>query len=170
MQKLQISILLIKDLTCSSPVLIIALTVVFLPDSPRWLIANNRRAESIEVLAKVRGDLPHDSPILKAEIEQLEAVVEASTWKRNRLWNLAIGRYSGRLHLGRRVWMGFALQWLQQWTGILAIATWAETLFGMAGFDLYKSSWLAGLVNTVGIFGTLASVSHPIHIYKHVAR
>ena len=138
--------------------LIVALSVVFLPDSPRWLIANGRRDESIEVLAKVRGDLPYDSPILLAEIEQLEAVVEASNWKRNRLWNLAFGRYSGRLHLGRRVWMGFWLQQIQQWTGILAIATWAGTLFALAGFDEYKSSWLAGLVNTMGIFGTLAAV------------
>jgi hypothetical protein len=139
-------------------VLIVAVTVVFLPDSPRWLIANGRREESIEILAKVRGDLAHDSPILLAEIEQLEAVVEASTWKRNRIWNLAFGRYSGRLHLGRRVWMGFWLQQIQQWTGILAIATWAGTLFSLAGFDPYKSSWLAGLVNTTGIFGTLAAV------------
>jgi hypothetical protein len=141
------------------PVLIVAVTVVLLPDSPRWLIANGRRDECIEILAKVRGDLPYDSPVLRAEIEQLEATVEAADLKRNRLWNLAIGRYSGRLHLGRRAWFGFWLQQIQQWTGILAIATWAGTLFALAGFDSYKSAWLAGLVNTVGVIGTFTSVS-----------
>ena len=67
------------------------------------------------------------------------------------------GRYSGSLHLGRRAVMGFALQWIQQWTGILAIAAWAGTLFNLAGFDSYKSMWLAGLVNTFGIPGTAAA-------------
>lgn len=98
-----------------------------------------------------------------AEIEQLEAVVEVSYHKRNNFWNLAVGRHSGRLHLGRRVWMGFALQQIQQWTGILAIATWAGTLFALAGFDSYKSAWLAGLVNSFGIIGTAAAVSIILH-------
>lgn len=53
--------------------------------------------------------------------------------------------------------MGFALQWIQQWTGILAIVTWAGTLFSLAGFDSYKSLWLAGLVNTFGVPGTAAA-------------
>ena len=53
--------------------------------------------------------------------------------------------------------MGFCLQWVQQWTGILAIVTWAGTLFSLAGFDSYKSLWLAGLVNTFGIPGTAAA-------------
>lgn len=53
--------------------------------------------------------------------------------------------------------MGFALQWIQQWTGILAIAAWAGTLFDLAGFDSYKSLWLSGLANTFGIPGTAAA-------------
>lgn len=36
-------------------------------------------------------------------------------------------------------------------------ATWAGQLFALAGFDSYKSSWLAGLINTLGIFGTAAA-------------
>ena len=64
---------------------------------------------------------------------------------------------TGNLHLGRRAVMGFALQWIQQWTGILAIAGWAGTLFQLAGFDSYKSLWLGGLVNTFGVPGTAAA-------------
>ena len=30
-------------------------------------------------------------------------------------------------------------------------------MFALAGFDSYKSSWLAGLINTLGIFGTAAA-------------
>ena len=142
----------------AAPMLIVILTVFLLPESPRWLMANHRRAEAIEILARIRGDLPLEDPKLVAEVEQLDAIIEASYHKRNNYINLALGgRYSGKLHLGRRVVMGLALQQIQQWTGILAIATWAGTLFTLAGFSPYKASWLAGLVNTFGIFGTAAS-------------
>ncbi|KAK4972609.1 hypothetical protein LTR66_011265 [Elasticomyces elasticus] len=139
------------------PMVIVFFTVFLLPESPRWLVSNGRRDEAIEILAKVRGDVSHDDPTLLAEVEQLEAVVASASHPRNHLWNIATGRHSGALHLGRRAWMGFALQLIQQWTGILAVATWAGTLFALAGFDSYKSAWLAGLVNTFGVFGTAAA-------------
>jgi hypothetical protein len=142
------------------PVLIIATTVVFLPESPRWLIANDRRDDAVDILAKLRGDLPYNDPALLAEIEQLEAVVQASKHPRNRIWNIAFGRYSGRLHLGRRAWMSFFTQQMLMWTGIMAIATYSGQLFVQAGFDAAKSAWMGGLVNTLcGVGGTLAAVS-----------
>jgi hypothetical protein len=139
------------------PVFLIVATVTFVPDSPRWLIAQGRDEEAIDVLAKVRGDVPTNDPTLLEEVEVLRAQVESSKSKRNSLLNMVTGRYSGRLHLGRRVWLGFWLQQIQQWTGILAIATWAGTLFSLAGFDAYKSTWLAGLVDTFGVLGTAAA-------------
>jgi hypothetical protein len=137
----------------------ILLTAALLPDSPRWLMANDREDEAIEILAKIRGDLAPNDPILMHEVEQLRAIVEASYHKRNKFFNLVIGRHSGRLHLGRRVWMGFVLQQITSFTGILATTTYAGNLFKIAGFDAYKSSWLAGLLNTFGIVGTAAAVS-----------
>jgi MFS family permease len=150
-----------------APVILIVLTVAFLPDSPRWLIANGYDADAVVVLSKVRGDLPHDHPALVEEIEVLRAQVESSKRKRNSLYNMVTGRYSGSLHLGRRVWLGFWLQQIQQWTGILAIATWAGTLFSLAGFDAYKSAWLAGLVNTFGVVGTAAAVSNTSCVLRY---
>ena len=45
-----------------------------------------------------------------------------------------------------------------EWTGILAITVYANTLFQQAGFSAGKASWLSGLCSTFGIFGTAASV------------
>lgn len=140
------------------PSIIILLSTALLPDSPRWLMANDREDEAVEVLAKLRGDLASSDTGLVEEVARLKAIVEASH-KRNNFLNLVVGRYSGRLHLGRRVWMGFVLQQITCFTGIMAIATYAGNLFAFVGFDAYKSSWLAGLVNTFGVFGTAAAVS-----------
>ena len=140
------------------PMLIVLITVPFLPESPRWLLANGRREDAVEILLKLRGDLTKDDERIRDELEQLDAIVEDSKHKRNNYINLFLGgRYSGKLHLGRRAVMGLALQQIQQWTGILVIATWASVLFELAGFDAYKSAWMGGLVNTFGIFGTAAA-------------
>ncbi|KAJ6786637.1 hypothetical protein PWT90_03727 [Aphanocladium album] len=140
------------------PLLIVDVAIPFLPESPRWLIANGKREEAIDILCKLRGDLTPSDPKITAEAQELEAIIEVNHHKRNNLLNIFLaGRYSGRLHLGRRAVMGFALQWIQQWTGILAIVSWSGTLFDLAGFDSYKSLWLAGLVNTLGVPGTAAA-------------
>jgi MFS family permease len=140
------------------PMLIVLTTVPLLPESPRWLLANGRREDAIEILLKLRGDLSKDDERIRDELEQLDAIVEDSKHKRNNYINLFLGgRYSGKLHLGRRAVMGLFLQQIQQRTGILVIATWAGVLFELAGFDSYKASWMGGLVNTFGIFGTAAA-------------
>lgn len=121
-------------------------------------MANHRREDAIDILCKIRGDKPaHDESIVK-EIELLEAVVEASYHKRNNYINIMLGgRYSGKLHLGRRAILGLALQQIQQWTGILVMVSWATNLFELSGFDAYKASWMGGLLNTIGVIGTAAA-------------
>ena len=121
-------------------------------------MANHRRAEAVDILCKIRGDKDINDAAIAKEVELLEAVVEASYHKRNNYLNIFLGgRYSGKLHLGRRAILGFALQQIQQWTGILVMVSWSSRLFELSGFDGYKSSWLSGLLNTIGVIGTGAA-------------
>ncbi|KIV93266.1 hypothetical protein PV10_04492 [Exophiala mesophila] len=140
------------------PMLMVAIIITFVPESPRWLMANHRKAEALEVLCKIRGDKDLSDPAIAQEAEIIEAVVEASYHKRNNYLNIALaGRYSGKLHFGRRAILGFALQQMQQWTGILVIVSWASQVFELAGFSSYKASWMSGLLNTFGVIGTAAA-------------
>ena len=121
-------------------------------------MANHRNSEAIDILCKIRGDKEASNPDIVKEVELISAVVEASYYKRNNYVNIALGgRYSGKLHLGRRAVLGFALQQIQQWTGILVMVSWATKLFELASFDAYKASWMSGLLNTFGVIGTAAA-------------
>jgi hypothetical protein len=127
------------------------------PESPFWLIVNSRREEAVEILVKIRGDVPPSEPALAAELGQLDTIVVVADHKRYRFRNVAFGCYSGHLHLGRRVGLAIGIM-MMEWTGILAITVYADTLFQQAGFSADKASWLFDLCNTFGILGTAASV------------
>lgn len=44
---------------------IIMVLILFFPESPRWLIAKDRREEALAVLAKYHGDGDENSPIVQ---------------------------------------------------------------------------------------------------------
>jgi hypothetical protein len=130
--------------------------VGFLPESPRWLIANARREEAVEILAKIRSGVPLSDPALAAELEQLDAIVVAAGHKRYRFHNVAFSCYSNRLRLGCRVSLAVGIMMMMvEWTGTLATTVYASTLFQQVGFSADKASWLR---NTFGILSTAASM------------
>jgi MFS family permease len=96
------------------PTLILLCTVWFLPESPRWLVTQGRRQEAVDILAKIRGDVPLDDPELVRELEQLDAIVVSSDHKRYHFFNVTFGRYSGKLHLGRRVCLAIGIMLMME--------------------------------------------------------
>lgn len=106
------------------PSIVLICTVWFVPESPRWLVGNGEEQQAREILAKLRGDLSLDDPVLEDEMNELIAFVELSHHKRNDLLNIWLGgRYSGRLHLARRAVLACATLFLMMYTGIMAMTT-----------------------------------------------
>jgi hypothetical protein len=122
------------------------------------LIKEGRDAEAIEVLSKFRTADP-SSDIVQNEIRELKDVVELSdaNKKRESIFAMTFGLWSGNLHYGRRVALSIGIMLMMEWTGILAITVYANVLFTQAGFDADKAAWMSGLCNTIGIFATAAA-------------
>ncbi|PFH50092.1 hypothetical protein AMATHDRAFT_145891 [Amanita thiersii Skay4041] len=149
------------------PILIFLGTLLWMPESPRWLIKANRFDEARDVLERLRADHAQPPPTEKgnksvAEME-FDEIVEAIKMekrhsKMNSYWNMFWGIGSGNLHIARRVQLSIWLQIFQEWVGIAAITIYAPTIFAEAGYGARKSQWLSGLNDVTYMLSTFVAV------------
>ncbi|NXC50195.1 GTR8 protein, partial [Penelope pileata] len=117
-------------LLCSFPPCIMLLFMLFMPETPRFLLNQNRRAEAMAALQFLRGPyVDHEW-----ECRQIEANVEEEELNFSEFKNPSTYR---------PLLIGVALMFLQQVTGINAVMFYAETIFEDANF---KDSRMASIV------------------------
>lgn len=135
------------------PLIILAILVNFIPESPRWLFSKGKDESAIAVLRKLRMD---DSRV-EAETEDIKESIRDDRGIDTSFLNLCIFP-QGELNINRRVQISIWWHILQDWCGISSITVYQSTIFSQAGFDSNKSSWLSGLNNIFYMFSTLIAV------------
>ncbi|XP_069729564.1 solute carrier family 2, facilitated glucose transporter member 8 isoform X2 [Phaenicophaeus curvirostris] len=115
---------------CSFPSCMMLLFMSFMPETPRFLLNQNKHSEAIAALRFLRGPYADH----EGECRQIEAGVQAEGLNLCEFKNPSIYR---------PLLIGVALMFFQQVTGINAVMFYAETIFEDANF---KDSRMASVV------------------------
>lgn len=132
------------------PALVMFAGVLFLPESPRWLVMNGMKEKASAVFKRLHLD---DAEIA-AEVREIEESVRIP----QKGWTLFLENANFR----RAVFLGISLQVVQQLTGINVIMYYAPRIFGMAGFEsTSEQMWgtvVVGITNVLATFIAIAFV------------
>lgn len=124
------------------PAILLSIGMVFLPESPRWLVKQNKTDQAIDILRKLRNTNEVNEEINDIKnsfnVQQVSVREIFSPWIRPVLF------------------LGAMLGFIQQVTGINTIIYYAPTIFQLAGFPDASSSILATV--GIGVVNVLATV------------
>ncbi|KAI9230341.1 MAG: sugar transporter [Piptocephalis tieghemiana] len=127
---------------------IMALGMLLLPESPRWLMTHGQESRAEANLNRLRD---HRAISTGSTAAELSAINESIALERQ----IGSGKWSELFAHGmwRRTLIGVLIQIFQQLTGINAVMYYASSILAQAGFDTQSTALLAtagsGIVNVV---------------------
>lgn len=123
---------------------------LFFPESPSWLVNNNRSKEALLILSRYRGS------IKEAELELFE--IQKHKDKKGEVKQSSLKEFLGK-PLRPILLAGLGVTIIQQVTGINAILYYAPTIFQFAGFASNQSAILATtLLGSINVLMTFISI------------
>ncbi len=128
------------------PGVLFLLGVIRLPDSPRWLLMRGKGQEARAVLTQLRGSRQ------RADTEYNE--IEEQLRRPQVGWSL----FRENSNFRRSVFLGIALQIIQQLTGINVVMYYAPRIFAATGFHGHAELWGTAIVGLVNVLATFIAI------------
>jgi len=126
-------------------IFILFATVPWLPESPRWLVAQDRIDEAELILADVEGSVIED-PYVQTELQDIKTAIAFEREHSVRIRDLIRGKATSDAGSGtlRRIFLGMGAQFMQQFSGINVTSYYLPTvLIESVGFDNKMARLLA---------------------------
>jgi MFS family permease len=125
----------------------------FIPETPRWLIANDRHEEALDTMAKYHGEGSRDSPIVQLEYKEMVEDISVTGsdkrwWDYSELFNSKEQRY--------RTMLVVSMAFFGQWVGNGPVSYYYPTMLQGAGItDNHQRLLLNGMQNVVSFAGAI---------------
>lgn len=132
---------------------LVVLASPFLPETPRWLMANDRHEEALEVMAKYHGEGDRNSPIVQLEYKEMMEDISTTGsdkrwWDYRELFNSPEVRYRSMIVV--------AVAFISQWSGNGPVSYYYPQMLAAAGItDNHKRLLLNGFQSVVSFVGAV---------------
>ncbi|PTB36279.1 hypothetical protein M441DRAFT_178126 [Trichoderma asperellum CBS 433.97] len=129
------------------PPLILAIGIPFLPESPRWLLNQDRPEEALKAFEAVRAEsddsMLNDRTAILEEFNMLKGLIQHEKMTKHRFVDLFTSP-----GMRKRCFLGFLVMFGCQGTGTLVINNYGPTLYKALGFTtvsqlLIQSGWVS---------------------------
>ncbi|KAF2022137.1 general substrate transporter [Aaosphaeria arxii CBS 175.79] len=125
----------------------------FLPETPRWLIANDRHEEALDTMARFHGEGSRDSPIV--QLEYKEMVEDISVTGSDKRWWDYTELFNSRESLYRTM-LVFSMAFFGQWSGNGPVSYYYPAMLRGAGIKNNHTRLLYnGMQNVVSFAGAI---------------
>ena len=130
------------------PALLFVIGVIFIPESPRYLVAQGKLQQAQAIFAKISSD----------KVEQQVAAVQRSlnSEKKPSIADLFI---TGQKKIHPIIWVGIGLSVFQQFVGINVVFYYGAELWRAAGFDESQSLLINVITGTTNILSTFIAIA-----------
>ena len=131
----------------SLPALFFLLVIIFIPESPRWLILKRQEKPALRILQRIYGS----KEVAEFELSQTRQVAIAETKSE---WRLIL-----KPGVFKAVLIGVAIAILGQFMGVNAVLYYGPTIFESSGFSGGDSLFYQVLVGMVNMLTTLLAIA-----------
>ncbi|PGH18930.1 hypothetical protein AJ80_04257 [Polytolypa hystricis UAMH7299] len=132
---------------------LVLLLCLWLPESPRWLVANDRHNEALDVMAKYHGNNDRNSPVVLLEYREMcddisNIGADKRWWDYRELWNTREVRYRSMLVI--------ITAFFGQWVGNGLVSYYYPAMVRRAGVTEHKRQLLLqGFHSVVSFVGAI---------------
>ncbi|KAL4894828.1 putative sugar transporter [Aspergillus ambiguus] len=135
--------------------LVVAFALLFIPESPRWLLLQDRPDEALQVIARLAGpDVAVDDPDVTAQFLSIQSVLQIE--RKDRVPITDVLQCRDKTQTLRRLLLSCGTQFMQQFSGVNALGYYLPTLLQQSvGLDEEESRLLTGVNGTIYLFAAL---------------